>query len=73
MDTVPTPRLLSPDQAGAILGVSKQRLAVWRVTGEGPNYLKISRRTVRYSEAELSAWLAQRSRRSTSGTVHALA
>ena len=66
MDTIPTGRLLTPEQAGAMLGISKQRLALWRVTGEGPEYHKLGRRTVRYSEAAITAWLGNRSRRCTS-------
>jgi len=66
MDSIPTGRLLTPDEAGAMLGLSKQRLALWRVTGDGPIFRKLGRRTVRYSEADIQSWLATRSRRSTS-------
>ena len=48
------------------LGVSAQTLVKWRVTGEGPAFVKVSHKCVRYEQAALDAWVASRRRRSTS-------
>jgi len=59
-------RLLTPDEAAGLLGLSKQRLAVLRVIGGGPEYHKLSARVVRYSRGAINAWLTTNRRRSTS-------
>src|SRR5271166_3562499 len=40
--------LFTPAQAGAILRVNAKVLERWRSTGDGPAYLKLSSKTVRY-------------------------
>jgi predicted DNA-binding transcriptional regulator AlpA len=57
--------LLRTDEAAQLLQLSPQRLAVMRLEGTGPSYVKISR-TVRYSRAAIEAWLARNTRHSTS-------
>jgi len=47
------PTLLTPAQAAARLGVDEDRLTTWREHDEGPAYIRISRRTIRYEPAEL--------------------
>ena len=47
------PTLLTPGQAAAWLGVDEDRLTTWREHDEGPAYVRISRRTIRYEPAEL--------------------
>jgi len=56
--------LLTPPEAAARLKVSVSFLAKGRVRGEGPRYRKIGR-AVRYSEADLHAFLLSRTRTST--------
>ncbi len=58
-------RLLTPDAAGAVLGIARQTLARWRVEGKGPPFVKLGGR-VAYRAATLNAWLLQRERHSTS-------
>ncbi len=60
-----TDRLLTPDAAGAVLGIARQTLARWRVEGKGPPFIKLGSR-VAYRRATLDAWVLERERRSTS-------
>ncbi|PWB90675.1 excisionase [Methylocystis sp. MitZ-2018] len=57
--------LLTPNEVSALLRVSPQTLAKWRVDGEGPTFLKVGFR-VFYDAAVVADWLASRGRRSTS-------
>ena len=50
-----------------LTGVSSSTLEKWRLTGEGPPYLKLNR-LVRYRSADVDAWLVARLVRSTSET-----
>jgi predicted DNA-binding transcriptional regulator AlpA len=56
--------LLTPDAAGAVLGIARQTLARWRVEGKGPPYVKLGSR-VAYRRAALNAWVLERERHST--------
>ena len=47
------PTLLTPAQAAARLGVDEDRLTTWREHDEGPAYVCISRRTIRYEVAAI--------------------
>lgn len=49
--------LLTPKQCAALLGVSPSTLQTWRALGKGPNFVKFSRRTVRYLPSSVTAWL----------------
>ncbi len=59
------PRLLTTEEAAAWLGLSPRTLERYRVTGEGPKFRKIGR-WVRYTVADLNAWLEGCTRTSTS-------
>ena len=48
--------LLNTDQAAQRLGLSPRTLERYRVTGEGPEYLKIGR-AIRYTVSALERWL----------------
>lgn len=56
---------LRPKEAAARIGVSHNTLANWRVSGEGPRYLKFGR-MVLYPEAEIEAWEKAHLRRAVS-------
>ena len=60
---------LDPQAAAEYLGgnrpLSKQTLAIYRLRGTGPTYIKIGRQ-IRYRRADLDQWLDQRVRQSTS-------
>ena len=50
--------LLDPDEASAYLHMTVGHLAQLRYRGEGPTYLKPTKKTVLYRRADLDAWLA---------------
>lgn len=52
-------------QAAQYLCLSPSTLNKWRVTGEGPDFLKLGRRVV-YDIKSLDSWMAAKARRSTS-------
>ena len=58
--------LLTVEDAAARLKISKHTLNRWRVTGEGPPFIKYGPRLIRYQEAALDEWAAERTRASTS-------
>ena len=55
-----TPVLLTEVQAAAFLGVSPRVLQKWRVSGRGPQFLRLSSRCIRYSQADLLCWIEAR-------------
>lgn len=57
-------RLLSPEQAAEMLGVTKASLARWRCNGVGPVFVKVGAK-VGYTEADLAAWVAGNRRQTT--------
>jgi predicted DNA-binding transcriptional regulator AlpA len=59
------PPLLTPHEAAAYLRQAVKTLANWRVLGSGPRFVKYGR-SVRYRQADIDAWLAEKSRTSTS-------
>lgn len=58
--------LLTVEDAAARLKISKHTLNRWRVTGEGPPFIKYGPRLVRYEEPVLEEWARKRTRGSTS-------
>ena len=63
---------LDTRQAAAHLGLSTRTLDRYRVSGDGPVFLKFGGR-VRYLREDLDAWVRTRRRRSTSDDGMALA
>jgi len=59
------PPFMRTNEAAQLLRLSVQRLAVMRLEGSGPAYIK-GRRTVLYTRAAIEEWLARNTRRSTS-------
>ena len=57
--------VLTTEQAAKRLGVSPRTLERYRVSGEGPEFVKIGR-CVRYRASKLKRWLDGCTRRSTS-------
>jgi excisionase family DNA binding protein len=60
--------LLTVEDAAARLKISKHTLNRWRMTGEGPPFIKYGPRLVRYREGALEAWADARTRGSTHPT-----
>lgn len=58
--------LLTEQAASRRLAVEARTLQQWRVSGVGPPFVRVSRRCVRYREADLNSWVADRIKRSTS-------
>jgi hypothetical protein len=64
-------RLLTTKDAAAFLGISAKSLERRRLSGGGPNFLKLSdgqSGPVRYAAADIERWLADRRRESTGAT-----
>jgi len=63
--------LLNEEQAAAFIGVTRRAMQAWRLSGKGPQYVKISSRCVRYRKRELVTWSEKRLQTSTSQEVQA--
>jgi predicted DNA-binding transcriptional regulator AlpA len=61
-------RLFTPKQAAGLLQVSEFTLERWRRTGDGPPYVRLSARAIRYREVELTAFIEARVTRHTAHT-----
>jgi Helix-turn-helix domain len=57
---------LDESQAAALLGVTVRSLQKWRLTGDGPPFVRMSSRCVRYRVGDLQRWSASLRRISTS-------
>jgi predicted DNA-binding transcriptional regulator AlpA len=55
-------RLLCAPVVAEILGLKEDTLTAWRRRGQGPPYVRLSRRAVRYSARDLEAWVLHRHR-----------
>jgi excisionase family DNA binding protein len=60
--------LLTTQEAARFLSLSSRTLERLRLDGSGPRYCKL-RRSVRYRQADLDAWLTDSSRHSTTEAV----
>lgn len=56
----PSSRLLTEKTVADLLSVTPRTLQRWRVTGDGPTWVRIGPRMIRYSEAAVSTWAAGR-------------
>ena len=56
---------LSETEAAALLGLKRTTLESWRMRGGGPEYAKLGK-AVRYRRSVIEAFIAERTRRSTS-------
>ena len=56
---------VTTEEASRIVGFPASTLHTWRSRGEGPPFLKLGGRAVRYQRRTLFAWLAARQRRNT--------
>lgn len=55
-----TSRLYTERTVADLLGVTTRTLQRWRITGDGPAWVRCGPRMVRYPEAAVSAWAAGR-------------
>ena len=59
-------QLLTEKQAASILCYSQRALQNWRLRGGGPQYVKVSARSIRYRRCDLREWTNSRLRNNTS-------
>lgn len=57
--------LITPAQAANLLRVQVKVLERWRGTGEGPAYVRLSSKTIRYRHEDVDTFVAGRVRAST--------
>jgi predicted DNA-binding transcriptional regulator AlpA len=62
-------RLLNEKEAAGFLGYTIRALQNWRVVGGGPEFVKVSGRSVRYRRRDLIGWAQSRLVKSTSQVV----
>lgn len=62
-------RLINEHEAAKFLGYSTRALQNWRLRGGGPQFVKVSNRSVRYRRRDLVEWSEKRLRSNTSGGV----
>jgi predicted DNA-binding transcriptional regulator AlpA len=55
-------------EASRLVGFPVCTLHTWRSRGDGPPFLKVGRRSVRYQRRTLLQWMAERQRRNTADT-----
>ena len=58
--------LVKTPQAAAILDLQPATLEQWRWRGEGPVFVRLSSRAIRYRRSDLKKFIESRRRRSTS-------
>ena len=58
-------QLLTPAEAGTLLGLTPAALAQLRYTGGGPAFIKLTAKAVRYQQCDLDAWIAGKKRANT--------
>lgn len=58
-------KLLTPAAVSELLGVAERTLERWRITGEGPRYVKLTRKVVRYLADDLATFVAERVKANT--------
>ena len=51
--------LLTPEEVSVLLGISSKTLANWRWRRQGPPYIKLTPRKVRYPVKSLLSWLEE--------------
>lgn len=52
-------KLLTTREVSALIGVPAGTLQNLRWRGEGPKYVKVSRRSVRYRDTDLEQWISE--------------
>jgi len=63
-------QLLTEKDAAALICYSQRALQNWRVRGGGPEYVKVSSRSIRYQRRDVLDWIEKRKRKHTSQNFH---
>lgn len=53
-------QLLNTNETAEWLGVAPISLRIWRSRGEGPPFVRVSRRGIRYRRGDVTEWLRDR-------------
>lgn len=61
-----TDQLLHESDAAKLLAVSPRTLRNWRCLGQGPRYVRISGRCIRYRQSDLLSFIEAKSHRHSS-------
>jgi predicted DNA-binding transcriptional regulator AlpA len=64
-------RVLRAADAATYVGLRPVTLEKFRVTGEGPRFIKLTGRAIGYVREDLDAWIEERRRQSTSASSKA--
>ncbi|KJS38251.1 MAG: hypothetical protein VR70_10475 [Rhodospirillaceae bacterium BRH_c57] len=64
-------RLINEVEAADFLGYTIRALQNWRVRGGGPQFVRVSARSIRYRRRDLIAWAESRLYSNTSQGAHA--
>ena len=59
-------QLVRQEEAAALLRVSPRCMENWRHRGEGPKFVRVSGRCIRYRKSDLTLFIEERLRTSTS-------
>jgi predicted DNA-binding transcriptional regulator AlpA len=57
---IPDDQLLATKQLAGLLGVSEQLIELMRAKGEGPEWIRLGPRAIRYQMGHIRGWLATR-------------
>lgn len=60
-------KLLTTEQAAALLGTTRRTMEAWRYVSAGPVFVKLRGRMVRYRPTDLGAFVANAARTNTGG------
>ena len=58
---------LNSEQAAEYLGISAATIKNWRKRGDGPPFIKVNARVIRYLSCDLDAWMDCKPRQTISG------
>ena len=58
--------LLNERQAASFLNFTARALQTWRQKGDGPPFVRVSSRAIRYRQRDLNQWAEERLKSSTS-------
>ena len=65
MTQIAGPQLLTEREAAELLGLTRSFMQARRVRGDGPKFVRISSRCIRYDIQDLKAWISDLRRDST--------
>ena len=55
-------QLLREAKVGKLLSKSKGGLRAWRATGEGPPWIRLGRKSIRYKLTDLQHWISEQAK-----------